>query len=75
MIDVELIGWVATFLLLIGYYMNAKQSIISWIVWLHGNTLMLIYALTIGSYSVAFLSVTLIGLNVYGYISWKKGSK
>ena len=72
MIDTELIGWVATLLLLVGYYLNAKQILLSWIVWLHGNALMLIYALMINSYSVAFLSVALMILNVYGYISWKK---
>ena len=72
MIDTELIGWVATLLLLIGYYLNAKQIISSWVVWLHGNALMLIYALMINSHSVAFLSMVLMALNVYGYISWKK---
>ena len=72
MIDTELIGWVATLLLLIGYYLNAKQILLSWVVWLHGNALMLIYALMINSHSVAFLSMVLMALNVYGYISWKK---
>ena len=69
--NIELIGWLATVILLIGYYSNAKRSIWSWVIWLHGNALMLIYALTINSYSVAFLSIVLIGLNIYGYISWK----
>ena len=71
-ISIEWVGWVATVLLLIGYYLNAKKSIFSWIIWVHGNALMLIYALMISSYSVAFLSITLIALNIYGYISWKQ---
>ena len=71
-INIEWLGWVATVLLLVGYYLNAKKSLYSWIVWLHGNGTMLIYALTIQSYSVAFLSTALIALNVYGYIEWKQ---
>ena len=70
--NIELLGWIATLLLLIGYYLNAKQILLSWVVWLHGNALMLIYALMINSYSVAFLSIALMVLNVYGYMSWKK---
>ena len=31
MIDIELIGWVATLLLLLGYYLNAKKKIASWV--------------------------------------------
>ena len=69
--NIEIIGWVATMILLLGYYSNAKKSIWSWVIWFHGNTLMLIYALYIHSYSVAFLSIVLMAMNVYGYISWK----
>lgn len=70
--DVEVLGWIATAILLIGYYLNAKKLISSWIFWLAGNTVMLVYATLISSYSVAFLSVVLIGMNIYGYLSWKK---
>ncbi len=70
--DVEVLGWIATAILLIGYYLNAKKLISSWIFWLAGNTVMLVYAMLISSYSVAFLSVVLIGMNIYGYLSWKK---
>lgn len=68
---VELLGWTATLILLIGYWANARKKLYSWIVWLIGNTLMLVYAVCIGSYSVAFLSVVLMGMNIYGYFSWK----
>ena len=68
---IELLGWTATLILLIGYWANAHKKLYSWIVWLIGNTLMLIYAVYIGSYSVAFLSVVLMGMNIYGYFSWK----
>ena len=51
--NIELLGWLATIILLVGYLLNARKSICSWIVWFHGNALMLIYALAIESYSVA----------------------
>ena len=71
-ISIEYVGWIATILLLIGYYLNAKKIIWSWVVWVHGNSAMLVYALVIHSYSVAFLSIALILLNMYGYMSWKQ---
>ena len=69
--NIEILGWVSTVILLIGYYLNAKKLLSSWCFWVIGNTGMLIYALLIQSYSVAFLSIILIGMNIYGYISWK----
>ena len=72
MIGIELIGWIATAILLLGYYLNANKQISSWAFWFIGNGIMLVYALLIQSYSVASLSVILMGLNIYGYVSWKK---
>ena len=69
---IELIGWVATMMLLVGYYFNARRKIYSWIIWLFGNNIMFFYALLIQSYSIAFLSAALACLNIYGYVSWKK---
>ena len=69
-INIEWLGWTATALLLVGYYLNANKNIISWFFWFFGNTIMLVYAILIQSYSVAFLSVFLMGMNVYGYMRW-----
>lgn len=69
---IEWLGWVATALLLTGYYLNAKQYIYSWIVWLFGNSIMFIYAILIHSNSVAFLSIVLVFLNIFGWRSWRK---
>jgi len=68
----EILGWTATALLLVGYYLNAKQYIYSWLVWLGGNSMMMIYAMLIQSYSVAFLSIVLVFLNIFGFYSWRK---
>ena len=68
----EILGWTATALLLVGYYINAKQYINSWLVWRVGNSMMMIYAMLIQSYSVAFLSIVLVFLNIFGFYSWRK---
>ena len=68
----EILGWTATALLLVGYYLNAKQYIYSWLGWLVGNSMMMIYAMLIQSYSVAFLSIVLVFLNIFGFYSWRK---
>ena len=69
--NIELIGWVATMLLLVGYYLNAKKLLVSWIIWIIGNSAMAVYAYMIDSMSVVTLSVVLVGLNLYGYKKWK----
>ena len=71
-INIEWLGWAATTILLIGYYLNANKKISSWFFWFFGNTIMLVYAIVIQSYSVAFLSVFLMGMNIYGYIAWRR---
>ena len=73
--NIEILGWIATILLLVGYWLNAKKQISSWFFWMIGNSMMLVYAALIESNSVAFLSVVLIALNIYGYFSWKNESK
>lgn len=69
---VEILGWFATVLLLVGYYFNARKKISSWIIWVIGNSTMLVYAYLITSSSIMFLSFVLVLLNIYGYNSWKK---
>ena len=68
----EIIGWVGTFFIPLGYYLNANKKISSWFFWFFGNTIMLVYAILIQSYSVAFLSVFLMGMNIYGYIAGRR---
>ena len=69
--NIEILGWIATAILLIGYYLNAKKYISSFIIWFTGNALMGIYAYVIESFSVVALSIVLMVLNLYGYNNWK----
>ena len=68
----EMIGWIATMLILIGYYLNAKKYISSWTLWFLGNLLMMIYSIGIGANPQIVLAFILMVLNIYGYIKWKK---
>ena len=69
---INLLGWLATSLILLGYYLNAKQDTSSWIVWFVGNLCMLVYSLLIQAWPQVGLAIALLCLNVYGYIEWKK---
>ena len=69
---INLLGWIATTLILLGYYLNAKQDTSSWIVWFVGNLCMLVYSLLIQAWPQVGLAIALLCLNVYGYIEWKK---
>lgn len=68
---IELLGWLATGILLFGYFTNAHQKRYSWLIWFVGNGIMSVYAHLIGSMSVVVLSIVLMILNLYGYNKWK----
>jgi len=69
---IDSLGWIATSLILLGYYLNAKQSVTSWLVWFLGNTFMLVYSIFISAWPQVGLAIALMVLNVYGYFEWKK---
>ena len=68
----EVLGWIATGLILIGYYLNANKLISSWLSWFVGNFLMVLYSLSIEAWPQLVLAIALMGLNIYGYINWIK---
>ena len=71
----DIIGWLGTVCILFGYYLNAKKLDMSWIVWFLGNLFMLVYSININASPQVLLAVVLMGLNVYGYLNWRKISK
>ena len=71
----DLIGWLGTVCILFGYYLNAQKYNSSWVVWFLGNLFMLIYSINIGASPQVLLALVLMGLNVYGYINWRKLNK
>tara|TARA_R110002110_G_scaffold249709_1_gene465860 strand:- start:224 stop:442 length:219 start_codon:yes stop_codon:yes gene_type:complete len=71
----EIIGWIATGLILIGYYLNANKKNTSWIAWFVGNILMATYSVGIEAWPQLVLAIVLIVLNIYGYLNWKRLGK
>ena len=71
----DIIGWLGTICILFGYYLNARKLEVSWIVWFLGNLFMLVYSVKINASPQVLLAVVLMGLNVYGYLNWRKISK
>ena len=68
----EMIGWLGFLFILIGYYLNAKQNINCFYIWGLGNILFMIYAFIISAPPQIAMSIFVLGMNVYGYYSWKK---
>mgnify|MGYP006414428125 CR=1 FL=1 len=68
----ELIGWLGFVFILLGYYLNAKQNIICFLIWAIGNLLLLYYAFTINSMPQVAVATMVLIMNFYGYRQWKK---
>jgi sulfite exporter TauE/SafE len=73
---IELLGWVSTSLVLIGYICNANRlvtyAMISWII---GDIGWVIYDLYIDNISHLVLSFVIISINLYGMYNIKKTEK
>jgi len=64
------VGWVGVALIIIGYYFNANQMPICWVIWFTGNILMGSYCCYKKTYPPAVLSFIIAIMNIYGYVSW-----
>tara|TARA_Y100000361_G_scaffold149411_1_gene163627 strand:- start:47 stop:274 length:228 start_codon:yes stop_codon:yes gene_type:complete len=63
-------GWIGVALIIIGYYFNANQMPICWVIWFAGNILMGSYCCYKKTYPPAVLSFLIAVMNIYGYVSW-----
>ena len=71
---IELLGWVSTLLVLLGYIMNARgNSKLAMITWIVGDTGWITYDFFIDNLSHLVLSLIIIAINVYGIIRIWKG--
>ena len=71
----EIIGWIGTALILLGYYLNAHKKASSWIVWFTGNAAMLLYSLNIMAWLQFTLAIILMILNIYGWMNWARDER
>ena len=73
-IYIELIGWLGFIFIIYGYFLNAKKTINCFVVWAVGNLLFIMYGILISSYPMFFMSIFTLGMNLYGWIEWKKNN-
>ena len=71
---IEVLGWISTALVLVGYITNArgltKTAMVAWII---GDLGWIIYDIFISNISHMVLSLVIICINLYGiYRIWKK---
>ena len=73
---IEILGWVSTALVLIGYILNARNirsgAMIAWIV---GDIGWIVYDIFIANISHMVLSFIIISINLYGIFQQKKLEK
>ena len=70
--SVDLIGWIGTVMVILGYYFNAKKIKTCFIIWGLGNVAFLIYAILIDAPPQIAISIFVIVMNVYGFKEWSK---
>ena len=58
------IGWLGAFFVVLGYYFNANELAISWLIWILGNTMVGFYSLTVKAYSTAMMSFIITLMNI-----------
>jgi hypothetical protein len=73
---IEILGWLCTGLVMLGYVLNSKQMLRQAIVvWVTGDIGWIIYDIFITNWSHAVLSAMIIGINLYGIYNIKKKEK
>ena len=72
---IEILGWLSTILVLIGYIFNAKSKyVLAMVAWIIGDIGWITYDLFIDNFSHMVLSLVIISINIYGIINLKKNS-
>ena len=73
---ITLLGWICTILVVLGYYLNARQNQkIAFLVWIVGDVGWIIYDYFIDNWSHATLSTIIIIINFYGIYKKKYEQK
>ena len=73
---IEVLGWISTGLVLIGYILNAKDiRTAAMVTWIIGDTGWIAYDFFIDNISHLVLSFIIISINVYGMYHIRKSEK
>ena len=71
----EMLSWVLVALSLAGNVFVIKKNVVGQWMWAVSNLGWIIFDLSIGTYSQAFLFAVYFGMCVWGIISWSKTAK
>ena len=71
---IDVLGWIGFGLILVGYFLNARKSIYCFYIWGMGNILYFTYGYFIHAIPMMAMSVFVLGMNIYGFVSWKDNS-
>lgn len=64
---IEILGWVGTVLVLIGYWANSNlRHRLAMTTWVAGDVIWITYDVFIENWSHMVLSLVIIGINIYG---------
>jgi hypothetical protein len=64
---IDILGWVGTVLVLIGYWANSNlQHRLAMTTWIAGDVIWITYDVFIENWSHMVLSLVIIGINIYG---------
>ena len=70
---IEILGWLSTALVLIGFVLNAKGKFVyAMLTWIIGDIGWIVYDFFIDNFSHLVLSLVIIAINVYGIFNLKK---
>ncbi len=73
--SIETLSWILVFLSLTGNVFVIKKNVIGQWLWAIGNAGWVMFDLSIGAYSQAFLFAVYLAMCVWGIIEWSKESK
>ena len=71
MSTVELLGWFGNVGFILGAIYLTKSRRVGWLWQVYGNGIYTLYALAKDSYSLLFLDLVLLIVNVIGWLKWK----
>lgn len=66
----ESTGWIGAVLVVFGYSLNANHLVSCWPVWVLGNGMITAYSYHKKAYSTMVMSLVILIMNIYGWISW-----
>ena len=71
---IEALNWFVIFCALFGAYLNSKQDIRGFKVWIFTNSYLSAYNFATGELAQGFLFATYLVITINGLVSWKKKS-